>query len=287
MAGPSTGASYWPSISADGEFVAYTSTATDMVPEDDDPEVDVFVTDIDAQSTVSSLSISASWRVRPGVRATRPVISANGRYVAFASNAIEPGRGLGGEPADLSARSRPRADLADEPPRGCPRASRSLWRVHRAWRRTAARWPSSRRRPTSCPGTPNDVEDVFVRTPDCRPARVLRFRADFRGLPAPRSGARGTRALRWIRASSCTSIPWPPEQSRAACSTALTDASICRSWEARCASRRRTCAPILLWSTPSGAGACGGRAQPGHETPSPAEHWAVVPIRACRFPASE
>ena len=74
---------YWPSISADGRFVAFESSANNLVVDDTNNDVDVFVHDRDTGITervsVSSTGIQASGQ--------RPSISADGRYIAFESSA--------------------------------------------------------------------------------------------------------------------------------------------------------------------------------------------------------
>ncbi len=73
------------SISADGRYVAFESTATNLVPGDTNGRQDIFVRNRSSGAT-ERVSISSS-----GVEGNRdsysPSISADGRYVAFASNA--------------------------------------------------------------------------------------------------------------------------------------------------------------------------------------------------------
>lgn len=80
-----TGTSYAPSISADGRYVAFHSSATNLVTGDTNNSWDVFVHDRQTGVT-SRVSLSNT-----GAQATNhcaaPSISADGRYVAFHSNA--------------------------------------------------------------------------------------------------------------------------------------------------------------------------------------------------------
>lgn len=69
-------------ISADGRFVAFTSSANNMVPEDSDTASDVFVRDRVAGTTEG---ISVVPGVEFGNTSDAPSISADGRYVAFES----------------------------------------------------------------------------------------------------------------------------------------------------------------------------------------------------------
>ncbi|MDO8282301.1 MAG: CFI-box-CTERM domain-containing protein [Thermodesulfovibrionia bacterium] len=77
--------SWWPSISADGRYVAFESDATNLVAGDTNGFTDVFVHDRTTGQT-TRVSIDSS-----GVQGNRyswsPSISADGRYVAFESDA--------------------------------------------------------------------------------------------------------------------------------------------------------------------------------------------------------
>jgi Tol biopolymer transport system component len=79
------GESLQPSISADGRFVAFTSAATNLVPGDTNNVNDVFVHDRQTGATTRA-SVDSM-----GAQADRfsgtPEMSANGRFVAFQSNA--------------------------------------------------------------------------------------------------------------------------------------------------------------------------------------------------------
>lgn len=75
----------WPRVSADGRHVVFTSAASDLVPGDTNGQSDVFVRDLVAGTT---LRVSVA---NDGTQADGPsfqgVISADGRYVAFSSDA--------------------------------------------------------------------------------------------------------------------------------------------------------------------------------------------------------
>ena len=74
-----------PSISADGRYVAFQSTATNLVPGDTNGVTDVFVRDLVA-GTTEIVSVDSSGVI--GNNDSRyPSISADGRYVAFQSYA--------------------------------------------------------------------------------------------------------------------------------------------------------------------------------------------------------
>jgi hypothetical protein len=84
------GASYFPSISADGRFVAFQSYSTNFTDGDTDTLADIFVYDRQMNS-IELVSRSNTVNGVPGPKANKisamPVISANGRYVAFQSYA--------------------------------------------------------------------------------------------------------------------------------------------------------------------------------------------------------
>jgi hypothetical protein len=74
-----------PSMSADGRFVAFESSATNLVPGDTSSEYDVFVHDrLTGETTRASVSSQGEGGNRFSVG---PAISADGRFVAFSSQA--------------------------------------------------------------------------------------------------------------------------------------------------------------------------------------------------------
>lgn len=75
-----------PALSADGRFVAFHSLATNLVAFDNNQEADVFVYDI-AGDTLSRVSVTSGGAQAAGA-SYDPDISADGRYVVFASTAI-------------------------------------------------------------------------------------------------------------------------------------------------------------------------------------------------------
>jgi Tol biopolymer transport system component len=77
--------SFDPSISADGRFVAFYSSATNLVPGDTNDSLDVFVHDRQSGTTER---VSVDWDGAEGNGHSRlPSISSDGRYVAFESSA--------------------------------------------------------------------------------------------------------------------------------------------------------------------------------------------------------
>ena len=77
--------SYWPSISSDGRYVAFYSPATNLVAGDSNGRGDVFVHDRDT-GTTSRVSVD-SLGVQANQDCDQPVISGDGRFVAFHSSA--------------------------------------------------------------------------------------------------------------------------------------------------------------------------------------------------------
>jgi hypothetical protein len=72
-------------VSADGRYVAFTSSATNLHPSDTDTSTDVFVRDVISETiTLVSRATGASGAKGNG---SGPAISADGRYVAFSSPA--------------------------------------------------------------------------------------------------------------------------------------------------------------------------------------------------------
>ncbi len=79
------GASYWPSISGDGKRVAYYSAATNLVSGDTEGMYDVLLWD-EASHETTLVSVSTAG-VKGDGQSYSPAISANGRFVAFESDA--------------------------------------------------------------------------------------------------------------------------------------------------------------------------------------------------------
>jgi Tol biopolymer transport system component len=82
---------YYPSISADGRFVAFYSTASNIVPGDTNNNYDIFVRDR-LTNTTTRVSVDSAGNQGNG-QSYSPSISADGRFVAFYSTAsnIVPG----------------------------------------------------------------------------------------------------------------------------------------------------------------------------------------------------
>jgi len=81
------GTSLFPSISADGRYVAFTSESTNLVPGDTNGDFDVFVHDRQTATTVRA-SVGSNGEQADG-DCLDPEISADGRFVVFWSNTDE------------------------------------------------------------------------------------------------------------------------------------------------------------------------------------------------------
>jgi Tol biopolymer transport system component len=81
------GASFSAAVSADGRYVAFVSFASNLVAGDTNGGCDVFVRD-NARGTVERVSVSSSGdQVETGFSCDDPALSADGRFVAFHSEA--------------------------------------------------------------------------------------------------------------------------------------------------------------------------------------------------------
>lgn len=77
--------SYGPAISADGRYVAFTSAAPNLVPGDTNATADVFVWDRTTRQTTLITRTPGGEQANSG--SSDPVISGDGRYIAYASDA--------------------------------------------------------------------------------------------------------------------------------------------------------------------------------------------------------
>ncbi len=82
---PADGASGNPALTPDGRFVAFVSSATNLVPGDTNGKTDVFVRDRHA-GTIERVSVSSAGG-QADFESDEPAISPDGRFVAFSSNA--------------------------------------------------------------------------------------------------------------------------------------------------------------------------------------------------------
>ncbi len=86
-AGDANGSSVFPSITAEGRYVAFQSDGSDLIPGDQNGATDIFVRDMDTMANVrASVDMDDG---DPNAASHHPAISADGRYVAFASYASD------------------------------------------------------------------------------------------------------------------------------------------------------------------------------------------------------
>jgi hypothetical protein len=95
---PADGLSFEPVLSADGRFVAFTSSADNLVPNDTNRATDVFVRDL-LTGTTTLASVNTSGTASGNKASSAPAIGTGGRYVAFRSLAsnLASGQGIGSE----------------------------------------------------------------------------------------------------------------------------------------------------------------------------------------------
>jgi Tol biopolymer transport system component len=85
--GPANAASWSPSVSGDGRFVAFISTATDISADKADTIQDIFVRDMTLNTTTLISRATGPLGVKSNGPSFAPHISKNGRYVVFYSRA--------------------------------------------------------------------------------------------------------------------------------------------------------------------------------------------------------
>lgn len=97
--------SYAPAISGDGQFVVFTSEASDLIAGDTNSGVDVFVASV-RTGKVERVSVSNTGRQASLSSVDRAAISGDGRFVAFASNADNLVAGDDNHKTDIFVRDR-------------------------------------------------------------------------------------------------------------------------------------------------------------------------------------
>jgi Tol biopolymer transport system component len=104
--GQANGASAFAAISANGRFVAFQSDASNLVARDTNHSVDVFVRDL-ATGKNSRVNVSSRGVQARGLsESTQPVLSLDGRFVAFESSATNLVRGDTNKLADVFVHDR-------------------------------------------------------------------------------------------------------------------------------------------------------------------------------------
>jgi Tol biopolymer transport system component len=103
--GQGNAASFHPALSADGQFIAFSSVATNLVPDDTNGVTDIFIRDL-ASGRTERVDFGTGG-AQGNAASFRPSLSADGRYVAFSSDAtnLVPGDTNGSR--DIFVRDRP------------------------------------------------------------------------------------------------------------------------------------------------------------------------------------
>lgn len=157
--GEANGGSFSPAISASGRFVVFESAASNLVAGDGNNNRDIFVRDLSANTTVL-VSVSATGD-RANGDSKRPSISADGRFVAFSSEASNLVPGDTNNRSDIFVRdlqantiTRVSADAAGEIANGIS----LLPAISNDGKRVAFYSLAS----NLVPGDTNNVSDIFV-----------------------------------------------------------------------------------------------------------------------------
>jgi Tol biopolymer transport system component len=163
--GDPNGGSVDSSISADGRYVTFWSSADNLVPGDNDHVNDVFVRDLFSNTTTrASLDTGGG---DPNGESFFSSISGDGRYVAFASSATDLVVGDGSPVEDIFVRDMRRGTttrVTVDTAGGDPDAGTRHARISADGRHVVFASPAS----DLVPGDGNHVDDVFVRDLDAR-----------------------------------------------------------------------------------------------------------------------
>ena len=140
------GASNPPTFSANGRYVAFASDATDLVPGDTNGHSDVFVRDLKLHTTY--LVSVGPGGIQGNADSYQTAISANGRYVAFDSDASNLVGGDTNGFSDVFVRDRKlqKTYIVSVRPAACWETGPAAIRRSRP---TAAGWASTRSQATS------------------------------------------------------------------------------------------------------------------------------------------
>jgi Ca2+-binding RTX toxin-like protein len=158
---PGNGHSFGHSISGNGRFVAFSSSATNLVPGDTNNSSDIFLRDL-LTNTTTCISVDSAGS--PGGRSGVPSISTDGRFVAFSSDATNLVSGDTNNSSDIFLRdlltnttTRISVDSAGNQAMGNSRANASS--ISADGRLVTFVSDAT----NLVPGTTNDTSDIFVR----------------------------------------------------------------------------------------------------------------------------
>jgi Tol biopolymer transport system component len=158
-----SGSSFYPSLSADGRYVAFISEGSNLVDGDRNGARDIFVHDTQAHTTIRA-SVANTAQLESNGESAAPQISADGRYVIFQSDATNL---VGGDTnrltdifvRDLQAHTTVRVSVADN---GDQTNARSVWTTISGDGRYVA---FSSEASNLVGGDANGTYDIFVRGP--------------------------------------------------------------------------------------------------------------------------
>jgi hypothetical protein len=173
------GGSLYPSISADGRYVAFQSSATNLVPGDTNMSVDVFVRDRQ-NGTTERVSVDST-AAQANASSYAPSISADGNFVAFhslATNLVTIDTNLSSD-VFVRDRSGGTTSLVSLDSSGIQANGNSYYPSISSDGRFVAFWSSAS---NLVPGDTNGVVDVFVR--DRQTGTTQRVSVDSNGLQA-------------------------------------------------------------------------------------------------------
>jgi len=162
------GSSFAASLSADGHAVAFTSSASNLVPDDTNGSSDVFAKDL---STGQVTLASADAGGNPGDRISiDPAIPPNGRYVSFTSDASNLVAGDTSSVENVFVKDLWSGGSSSSPTTRRPSSTGSAPARNGPSSPTRAPSPSPARRATSSPATPTASSTSSSRPESLRPA---------------------------------------------------------------------------------------------------------------------
>jgi Tol biopolymer transport system component len=151
---------YWPAISPDGRYVAFSSAATNLVPGDNNNAADAFLRDR-LNGTTECVNLSSTG-VFGNDESFSPMISSNGRYVAFQSYASNLVAGDNNFSVDIFVRDRQSGttELVSVDSAGVQGNGDSQWPSISADGRYVAFQSAAT---NLVPGDTNGMQDLFLR----------------------------------------------------------------------------------------------------------------------------
>ena len=194
------GPSFSPSLSADGRFAAFESFASDLVPLDFNADQDIFVKDL-LTGAIERVTNTFGGASAANGRSSGPELSADGRYVTFASGATDlvPGDTNGQGDIFRHDRFTGAIELVSSGPAGQGDGYCSKPAISADGSRIAFEsWSTN-----LVPGDLNDAQDVFVVDVGGLPQLASRTPA---GGPGNSQSSAPVTSLLWLDCSPCRSL---------------------------------------------------------------------------------